>query len=74
MLGTEAFREACQRVLLHAKDPYAKSFAKAGIDLVHLNAGREAISCQALYILSNLAFWHGPEARMVKATLREFTL
>jgi len=74
-IGTLAFNEVCQRVIWAAMNAkpgstiqYAKSYAHAGISMTD----RKMIAVQALYILSNLAGWRGDEARMVKATLKQF--
>jgi hypothetical protein len=57
------FHDACRTVLREAKDPYAKSYAQAGLTL----ASADAIKTQCLYIMSNLATWRGDEARKTKA-------
>jgi hypothetical protein len=73
VIGTEAFREACQRVIIHCPNPYAKSYAGAGVGLVTADAPRHELEVQALYILSNTTHWRGDEARMVKQLLRDFS-
>lgn len=47
---------------------YAAGYARAGKHIT----GTEAKRAQAQYILNNLGGWKGPEARQVKAKLREF--
>jgi hypothetical protein len=69
VIGTLAFNEACQRVLAHCPDQYAKAYAKAGLSMTD----RDEMRAQALYILCNTAHWRGDEAKIVKACLRSFT-
>lgn len=68
-IGTLAFTEACQRVIAHCPNPYAKGYAQAGLKMTD----RMEIEAQALYILSNTTGWRGEEAQMVKQTLKQFT-
>ena len=70
VMGTAAFAEACQRVLLDPKtDGYAKAYAKAGLGMTDL----QEIKVQSLYILNNLQHWRGDTARMVKEVFRHFS-
>lgn len=62
------FRDACRSVLANCKDEYAKAYARAGIELAN---DAEAMQVQALYILSNVAYWRGDAARGVKRTLND---
>jgi hypothetical protein len=62
----EKFYAACRVVLKSAKDPYAKSYASAGLSLF----GQRAIEVQCLYILNNLGSWRGEEARATKEVFR----
>jgi hypothetical protein len=72
VMGTEAFFEACQRIARNENcDPYAKAYAKAGIAMCR-NYTMEAIKVQSLYLLSNLTYWRGEEAKKVKNVLRHF--
>ena len=59
------YREACITTALHCNNPYAKAYAKAGIDMT----GHEAY-VQALYILNNITHWRGELAREVRTTLK----
>lgn len=74
-IGTVAFNEVCLRVCNAAKNnpnnsnlQYAAGYASAGRRM----HDREEIRVQALYILSNLQYWRGDEARTVKALLKQF--
>ena len=74
-LGTLAFNECCQRILVAIKKAkpgaaigWAHGYAKAGLSMTD----RREIKSQALYLLSNLNTWRGDEAKMVKETLKEF--
>lgn len=61
------FDEACQKIISDPKaDGYAKTYAKAGVGMT----GKEA-RVQALYILNNLQYWRHPDAKAVRATLKE---
>ncbi len=68
-IGTLAFNEACQRVIRSCPNRYAVAYAQAGKGMTD----RHEIKTQALYILSNTSGWRGEEAKMVKATLKQFT-
>ena len=63
------FEQACEAVLTSCPDPYAKAYAKAGLEQMEDAAsmyGRtveEAKAIQALYILANLDHWRGDLAR-----------
>lgn len=61
------FHDCCREVLVQCKDEYAKSYAVGGLYLT----GSEEIRVQALYLRSNLSYWHGDRARAVKARLDE---
>lgn len=64
------FDDACKLILADPKaNPYAQTYARAGIGMTG-----EMQRVQALYILSNLSHWRGPEAKNVRARLREATL
>lgn len=74
-LGTIAFNEACQRIVIAAKESYpegmiqyAANYARIGMSMTD----REEIRTQALYILNNLRHWRGEEAKMVKETIKAF--
>jgi hypothetical protein len=72
VMGTEVFFEACQRIIkANGPDGHAKAYAKAGIQMQY-SYTLDAIKTQALYILSNLTYWRGPDAKLVKFVLREF--
>lgn len=49
---------------------YAKAYAHAIFDM---QMHGEALRVQVLYVLSNLQYWRGYEARGVKQLLRDFT-
>jgi len=63
------FHDACRAVLAHCPDPYAKSYANAGLML----ATDKACKVQALYILGNMTKWRGDVAREVRTTLKEIS-
>ncbi len=61
------FDEACQKIISDPKvDGYAKAYAKAGLGM---NGRVQQV--QALYILNNLQYWRHPDAKAVRATLKE---
>lgn len=63
------FQVACGAVLTECNDPYAKSYAAAGLTLV--TCGRDdALPAQAMYILSNAQYWKGANAARIKSVLR----
>ena len=64
-----AFVECCHAIVAHCPDQYAKAYAKAGIDLVE-SRQFDALPTQVLYILSNLSYWRGEQARDIRATLK----
>ena len=65
-----SFYDACRLVLKHCKDTYAKSYAKAGLQM----ADEDMIRCQCLYILSNTNHWRGDLARAAKDVFREASM
>lgn len=60
------FNEACNIILGSNANGYAKGYALAGLEMV----GHE-VRVQALYILNNISHWRGPEAKAVRAALKE---
>lgn len=69
------FDECCNAVIKAAREKpsnyflqYAASYARAGIGMTG-----EKARVQALYILSNLAYWRGEKAKEVKAALKGYT-
>lgn len=65
------FRDACETILnIKTKKmtilDYAKSYAKAGLYMY----SADVISIQILYILNNLQYWRGEEARNTKKVLK----
>ena len=54
-------------VIKNANDPYAKAYATAGLAM----AGKE-LKVQVLYVLSNLQYWRGSQAKEVKKKLKEY--
>lgn len=72
MSKSMAFRDACMSVI-HANiygcyAEQAKAYAKLGLSLTT----QDEMSSQAYYMLSNLRYWQGSEARRVKETLKRF--
>lgn len=68
-MGTLAFNECCQRILNCDKaNGFAKAYARAGLRMTD----PEEIHVQAMYILSNIQHWHGNDAKLVRATLKQF--
>jgi hypothetical protein len=68
MEDTMTFNDACRRVFENCPDGYAKTYARAGINMI----GEEA-RVQALYILGNMSYWRGDEAKQVRMFLKEFS-
>ena len=62
----QTFVEACMTTVRHCPDPYAKSYANAGIGLTT----KEEIQCQCLYILNNMSHWRGPIAKQCRETFK----
>ena len=61
------FDDACKLILADPKaDQYAKSYAHRGIGMED-----DFRRVQALYILSNLARWRHPQAKEVRALLKD---
>ena len=66
------FHEACRAIETNKNAPalnYAVGYARAGLTLDDPDAQR----VQALYLLSNITHWRGDLAKVVRATLKEFT-
>jgi hypothetical protein len=62
------FDDACKLILADPKaDGYAKAYADAGFGMTDPDARR----VQALYIASNLARWRHPQAKEVRALLKD---
>ena len=61
------FDDACELILADPKaDPYAKTYAKRGIGMEG-----EMRRVQALYIENNLEEWRHPQAKEVRALLKD---
>lgn len=59
-------RDALRMVVIKCPDQYAKAYALRGLPMVG-----EDLKTQILYVLSNTGGWRGPEAKEVKAVLKE---
>lgn len=67
-LGKLRFEDCCHAVLNDPKsNAFAKGYAQKGLEMLD---DPEKVKSQALYILSNLSHWRGPEAALVKASLK----
>ena len=67
MSSPVSFNVICRTVLISSKtNEYAKAYAAAGLEMTD----REEIRVQALYLLSNLSHWRGPEAKATKDNLK----
>lgn len=62
------FHDACKMVYMGCPNLIAKSYARAGMTLTT----SDAQETQALYILSNINFWRGQDAKNVRQFLRTF--
>lgn len=62
------FHQACKIIYMTCPNLIAKSYARAGLSLTTC----EAQEAQALYILSNLNFWRGEEAKAIRSFLHTF--
>lgn len=62
------FRDACEHVYRECPDAWAKAYAKIGLKMTESDDRKS----QAQYILSNLRYWRGDTAKMVKTFLGEF--
>jgi hypothetical protein len=74
MITVEAsdFHKACRVVLKSATgaySDYAKAYASAGLSM----RDDEEIRVQCLYILNNIGYWRGEEARVTKEILRRLS-
>lgn len=81
---TEDFIRACEVVLASPKtNGYAKAYADTGQQLAQLSEAtcrgmfyrkglEEVLVTQALYLLSNLTAWRGPDAAQVRSMLKQF--
>lgn len=65
-MDKQVFYKACRDVIVGYGDPYATSYARRGLEMFD----EDEIRTQALYILCNLKFWRGEEARRVKKILQ----
>lgn len=65
------FEQCCQFVLDECPDPYAKSYAAAGLGPEIQNEDYKRVQC--LYILNNTNQWRGETARHVKANLKRLS-
>jgi thymidylate kinase len=68
-------KEALQAVLNISKDtgftPYAKAYARAALEIIP-NGSKEAMIIQVRYVLSNLQYWRGQDARDTKKVLNDY--
>jgi hypothetical protein len=64
-----SFRQCCEIVLCECPDPYAKSYAHAGLTRSEMQI-EGYIESQCLYILSNMEKWQGDTAREVRVNLK----
>jgi len=62
----KVFHNVCAEVIRHCADPYALSYADAGL---HMDRP-DFVYAQALYLQGNLVQWRGPEARKAKGHLQ----
>ena len=68
MINVATFHKLCKTVIQSANaDDYAKSYAMRGL---HICEDQHAIRSQILYILSNLDYWRGVEARETKLAFK----
>lgn len=53
---------------------YAKAYAKAALNspVTHYEMEGEGLKIQVNYVLSNLGYWRGPEAKATKAVFKKF--
>lgn len=65
----DTFHELCRTIERDCPNEYAKSYAHAGQFL----SEAKAIRVQTLYILSNMQYWRGGQAKQIKSELRQFT-
>jgi len=62
------FLECCSKVFVWCPNGYAKTYAKAGLDMAMEG---DMARVQALYILSNMSSWRGAMAKEVRAELKK---
>lgn len=62
------YREALNSVITNCNDPFAVSYAKAGLKLLQ----PDERYTQALYILNNIKGWRGDEANRVRTFLKNY--
>ena len=60
------FRAACRLIKNDCPDTYAKAYATRGMDM----QTEGEISSQIDYLLSNIRYWRGLEAKHVKSELK----
>jgi len=65
-------RDALLLVLHKCKDPYAKSYASAGLESWRIQ-DEAGLKTQVLYVIGNVGGWRGEIARKAKKVLRAFT-
>lgn len=65
----QRFHDACRAVVLDCPDPYAKSYANAGLTM----HDPEYIRAQCLYILNNMGAWRGQRAIEPRATFKNLS-
>lgn len=61
-------QEAIEIVIKECPDDYAVAYAKAALEM---NMEGKELKVQLLYIASNMMYWRGETARMVKVVLKE---
>ena len=66
------FHDCCRTIVKNSDKKalnYCINYAKYGLYL----QDREAARVQSLYILNNMIYWRGPEAKKVRSFLKEFS-
>jgi len=66
-----ATKERCVEIKGKGLAGYALSYLNA-LDQAYVQYGIEGVKTQILYILNNLSWWRGPEAREAKKILKKF--
>jgi len=71
-----SFRDCCNAIILATMDPkqvnqvtWASGYARAGAIMTQ----PDEIKLQCLYILNNITHWRGPQAKEVRARLKELS-
>ncbi len=69
--------ETALRVVLSIKknignNAYAIAYARTALEFFPEDASKKAMKVQVRYVLSNLQYWRGEEARATKKVLNDF--